>query len=81
MRLSTFCGLRRDQEQLRLFFGLLYRETQKKNFSVCFGLFQCFGPVLNQPKQTELIVWGIKKVDISPNLLLFQLVFCLFRLF
>jgi hypothetical protein len=27
------------------------------------------------------MVWGIKKVDILTNLLLFQLVFCLFRLF
>jgi hypothetical protein len=36
---------------------------------------------LKQPKQTELVVWGIKKVDILTNLLLFRLVFCLFRLF
>jgi hypothetical protein len=50
-------------------------------FSVCFCLLRCFGPVLKQPKQTELIVWGIKKVDILTNLLLFRLVFCLFRLF
>jgi hypothetical protein len=37
-------------------------------FSVCFfakpkhffsGLFRCFGPVSKQPKQTELMVWGI----------------------
>jgi hypothetical protein len=27
------------------------------------------------------MVWGIKEVDILTNLLLFQLVFCLFRLF
>jgi hypothetical protein len=27
------------------------------------------------------MVWGIKKVDILPNLLLFRLVFCLFGLF
>ncbi len=26
----------------------------KNIFSVCFGLFRCFGPVLKQPKQTEL---------------------------
>jgi hypothetical protein len=48
--------------------------------SVCFGLFWRFGPVSKQPKQTELLVWGIKG-DILTNLLLFQLVFCLFRLF
>jgi hypothetical protein len=27
------------------------------------------------------MVWGIKKVDILTNFLLFQLVFCLFQLF
>jgi hypothetical protein len=48
---------------------------------IFFGLFQCFGPVSRQPKQTELMVWGIKKVYILTNLLLFRLVFCLFRLF
>ncbi len=49
-------------------------------FPVCFSLFQCFGPVSKQPKQTELMVWGIKKVDIWTNLLLFRSVFCLFQL-
>jgi hypothetical protein len=44
-------------------------------------LFRSFGPVSKQPKQTELMVWGIKKVDIWTNLLLFRFVFCLFRLF
>ncbi len=48
---------------------------------IFFGLFRCFGPVSKQPKQTELIVWRIKKVYILTNLLLFRLVFCLFRLF
>jgi hypothetical protein len=48
---------------------------------VSVGLFRCFGPVSKQPKQTELMVWGIKKVDVLPNLWLFRLVFCLFRLF
>ncbi len=61
----------------RLFFGLLLRETKK----IFGGLFQCFGPVSKQQKQTELIIWGIKKVDILTNLLLFRLVFCLFQLF
>jgi hypothetical protein len=58
----------------RLFFGLLFREKKKK----IVGLFRCFGPV---SKQTELMVWVIKKVDISTNLLLFRFVFFLFRLF
>jgi hypothetical protein len=53
----------------------------KNFFPVCFGLFRCFGPVSKRPKQIELMVWGIKKVDILTNLLLFRLVFCLFRLF
>jgi hypothetical protein len=55
-------------------------EPQTNQHSICFncfwfvssqnrtifflGLFRCFGPVLKQPKQTELMVWGIKKVDI-----------------
>jgi hypothetical protein len=46
-----------------------------------FGLFRRFGPVSKQPQQTELMVWGIKNVDVLTNLLLFWLVFCLFRLF
>jgi hypothetical protein len=44
-------------------------------------LFRYFRPVSKQPKQKELMVWGIKKVNILTNLLLFRLVFCLFRLF
>jgi hypothetical protein len=28
-----------------------------------FGLFWCFGQVSKQPKQTEIMVWGIKKVQ------------------
>jgi hypothetical protein len=31
-------------------------------FRGCFGLFRCFGPVSKQPKQTELMVWGIKRL-------------------
>jgi hypothetical protein len=46
-----------------------------------FALFGRFGPVLKQPKQTELMVWGIKQVYILTNFLLFRVVFCLFRLF
>jgi hypothetical protein len=45
----------------RLFFSLVFRET-KFFFSVCFGLFRCLGPVSKQPKQTELMVWGIKRL-------------------
>jgi hypothetical protein len=73
-------GSNRNKPKLdlfRLFFGLPFCETKK----VCFGLFRCFGPVSKQPKQTELMGWGIKKVDILTNMLLFRLVFCLFRLF
>jgi hypothetical protein len=59
-------------------------------FSVCFFakpnkfffvFFRFFGPVSKLPKQIELMVWGIKKVDILTNVLLFRLVFSLFRLF
>ncbi len=50
-------------------------------FSVCFSLFRCYKPESKQPKQTEIMVWGIKKVDNLTKLLLFRLVFCLFRLF
>jgi hypothetical protein len=59
-------------------FWFAFLRNQKILF---FGLFRCFGPVSIQPKQTELLVWGIKKVDILTNLLLFRLVFCMFRLF
>ncbi len=59
-------------------------------FSVCFflktkqiffGLFRCFGPESKQPKQTELVVWGNKKVYILTNLLLFRLVLVFFGCF
>jgi hypothetical protein len=36
---------------------------------------------IKQLKPTELMVWGMKKVDILTNLLLFRLVFGLFWLF
>ncbi len=79
-QLFFFLGLNRNKPKLslfRLFFGLFFCRTQK----FFFGLFRCFRPVLKQPKQTGLMVWGIKKVDILTNLLLFRLVFCLFRRF
>ncbi len=77
----------------KFFFSVRTETNRNSNcfgcFSICFfakpkkffGLFQGFGPVSKQPKQTELMVWGIKKVDILTNLLLFWLVFCLFWLF
>jgi hypothetical protein len=63
--------------------------------SICFGCFLvCFFAksknlfsvvsvfwAVSKPKQTELMVREIKKVDNLKNLLLFRLVFCLFRLF
>ncbi len=69
--------------------------TETNQNSICFGCFSvCF---FTKPqifffrfvsvccdvtdRQTELMVWGIKKIDILTNLLLFRLVFCLFRLF
>ncbi len=65
----------------RKFFFLVRTEKNRNSicfscFSVCFfanlkkknfGLFRCFGPVSKQRKQTELMVWGIKKVDILTN--------------
>jgi hypothetical protein len=82
--LIFFLDSKRNKPKLNLFrlcFGC---------FSVCFfakpqryffDLFWCFVPVSKQPKQTELVLWGIKKVDILTNFLLFRLVFRLFRLF
>jgi hypothetical protein len=60
---------------------VLYQVFFSRNKKKYFGLFWCFGPVSKQLKQTELMVWGIKKVYILTNFLLFRLVFCLFRLF
>jgi hypothetical protein len=74
---SRFEPKQTETQSVSVVFGLLFCET--KNFF--FGLFQCSGPVSKQPKQTELLVWGIKKVNIFKKLLLFWLVFCLFRLF
>ncbi len=76
----TFFRSNRNNLKLNLFwlfFGLFFRET-KQNF---FVLFRCFGLVLKQPKQTELMVWGIKKVHILTNLLLFRLSFVCFGCF
>ncbi len=78
--LIFFLGSNQNKLEINLFwlfFDLLFRETQK-NF---FGLFRCFGPVLKQPKQTQLMVWGLKKVDILTNLLLFRLAFVCFGCF
>ncbi len=40
-------------------FSVCFFAKPKKNF---FDLFQCFGPVSKQPKQTELMVWGMKRL-------------------
>jgi hypothetical protein len=64
-----------ETQSVSVFFGVCGRHK------ILFGWFRCFGPVSKQPKQTKLMVWGIKKVCIITNLLLFRLVFCLFRLF
>ncbi len=71
-QLIFFLGLNRNKPKLNLF-RLFFRQTPKN----LFGLFRCFRPVSKQQKQTELMVWGIKKVDILTNFLLF----CLFQLF
>jgi hypothetical protein len=60
-----------------LFFGLLFRETKK----FVFQFVSMFRTGIETTKKTELMVWGLKKVDILTNLLLFRLVFCLFWLF
>ncbi len=92
INLQTTLSIRVSSKQLT-FFG----SNRTKRTSICFGcfsvcffcetpqkffaVFRCFGPLLKQPKQTELMVWGIKQVYILTNFLLFRLVFCLFRLF
>jgi hypothetical protein len=78
LKTINFFSVRTETNRNSTCFGLFFSRNQTKFFSVCFG---CFGPVSKQPKQTELIVWRIKKVYILTNLLLFRLVFCLFRLF
>ncbi len=92
---QNFLETNRKNLQKTLIFFSVQTETDRN--SICFGyfsgcffakpkkcffdLFRYFGPVSKQPKQTELMVWGIKKVVILTNLLLFRLVFCLFWLF
>jgi hypothetical protein len=49
----------------RLFFGFFFRETPPKNVWGLFRFVWCSGPVSKQPKQAELMVWGIKKVDFN----------------
>ncbi len=80
-------------ETVNFFSRFKPKQTKTQSVSIVFlfpfcetkkffcGLFRCFGPVSKQPKETDLMVWGIKKVDISTNLVLFRLVFCLFRFF
>jgi hypothetical protein len=89
---ELLCGkvvYRVSSKQSNFFFRFEPKQTETQSVSVCFakpkkkffGLFRYFGPVSKQPKQTELMVWGIENVDILLNLLLFRLVFCLFQLF
>jgi hypothetical protein len=76
-----FLGSNRIKPKLNLF--LLFLVCFLRNQQIFFSLFRfvsVFRTVWKQPKQTELLVWGIKG-DILTHLLLFQLVFCLFRLF
>ncbi len=87
-------SIRSSSKQINFFSRFEPKQTEIQSVSVVFwfvfsrnppifffGLFRCFGMVSKQSKQTELMVWGIKKVDILANLLLFRLVFCLFWLF
>ncbi len=68
-------GSNRNSTCFGCFSVCFFRETKQNFFSVCFG------PVSKQPKQTELMVWGNKKVYILTNWLLFRLVFSFLRLF
>ncbi len=49
-----FFGSNQNKAKLYLFWLFRFVSWNQKHFSVCFGLFQCFGPVSKQPKQTEL---------------------------
>ncbi len=73
----VFFGSNRNSICFCCFFGVC---GSQNFFLICFGLFRCFGWVSKQPKKTKLMVWVIKKVYILTILLLFRLVFCLFRL-
>ncbi len=55
---SRFEPKQTENKFVLVVFRFAFPQKQKK----CFGLFRCFGPVSKQPKQTELMVWGIKKV-------------------
>ncbi len=78
-QLIFFLGVRTETNPNSICFGCMSVFFAKLKFIL--GLFRSFGPVLQQPKQTELMVWRIKKVYILTNLLLFRLVFCSLRLF
>ncbi len=62
--LSRFELKQTETQSVPISFSVCFFAKPKNLFSVCFGLFRCFGPVSKQPKQTELMVQGIKKVDI-----------------
>jgi hypothetical protein len=80
-QLIFFFSSNRNKPKLylfRLFFALFFSRSQTKFFSVCFGVSDRYRNNLNKQ---NLWYGGIKKVYIVTNLLLFWLVFCLFRLF
>ncbi len=78
---SWFEPKQTETQSVPVVFRFAFLQNPKKILSVCFSLFRFFGPISKLPKQTELMVWGIKKVHILTNVLMFRLVFCLFRLF
>ncbi len=49
---QIFFSVRTETQSVSVVFRFVSR-NQKTFFSVCFGLFRCFGPVSKQPKQTE----------------------------
>jgi hypothetical protein len=66
-----------ETQSVSVVFWFVFWQAQK----IFFGLFRCFRPVLKQPKQTELMVWGIKKVDILTNFCCFGWSFVCFSCF
>ncbi len=72
--LQKMFSIRGSSKPLILFLGSNRNSICFGCFSVCFfakpanffffGLFRCFGPVYVETTETELMVWGIKKVDI-----------------
>ncbi len=81
--LIFFLDLNRNKPKLNLFwlfFGLLFRETKKFFFGL-FRFVSMFRSGIETTETNKTYGMGNEKVDILTNLLLFRLVFCLFRLF